>query len=600
MKVASVADKVSLETHLQRGSRQLTALCRAVGLENRERDVLGLFRGMLGPWGERPIESAPEWASDVCDDHTPYEFSFVLGAEPELRLLVEALGPEPSLLSNWAAGAELSARLAQQFDITLERLHAVEDIFAPGPESKFGIWHAVSFFKDRAPEFKVYFDAQAQGLGRAGALLEEALARLGFANAWSRVSSAARRGIELDEFKYLSLDLAKTKESRVKVYVRHRSSTVSEMESVLGESGAMPAGEASAFCRAIAGDGPFLARPLFTCTTFRAGQAEARARRTLYVPISAYANDDSVAQRRIASYLESRGLNPASYAASIAAFAERPLADGIGLHSYVSLRYDSARPRVTIYVSPESFLVRRPTNMESGAMPMAKELKPPPAEEIVRRYEEEIKLADHPFFQRLGREPVNLSRLWLIMANFWEAIVHDFPTRLARAIANIESDPVRSIMVKQLNDELGEGDFSRAHKAMFKRLVTALEPHKMQGSEERLLAPGRQFGKRLGEHLLSSNQWESVGAVMMIEVYGSQTDTRLGAEFRRQNEIEPSALTWLNLHETLEVDHAGDSLKLAQLVPREGHALEAAWRGATGVVAASQQYFDGLYDLCFS
>ena len=88
---------------------------------------------------------------------------------------------------------------------------------------------------------------------------------------------------------------------------------------------------------------------------------------------------------------------------------------------------------------------------------------------------------------------------------------------------------------------------------------------------------------------------------MMIEIYGSQTDTRLGEEFRRQKLLDPHSLEWLNLHEGLEVDHAGDSLKLARLVPSaDSAALEATWRGAAGVVAASQEYFDGLYQLCFA
>jgi DMATS type aromatic prenyltransferase len=600
MKASSLAGQRRVESHLQRGSRQLSALCRAIGLGAKESEILGLFRTMVEPWGERPIQRQAEWRSDVCDDHTPYEFSFVLGAEPELRILVEALGDTPSHASNWLAGQKLSERLASEFEITLERLHAIENIFAPGPGSMLAIWHAACFFKDRAPEFKVYFDAQAQGLGRAGGLLEEALARLGFDSSWSRVASAARRGVELDEFKYLSLDLGKTAQSRIKLYVRHRGGSVAEMEGVLSEANAMPPGEASAFCRAIAGDGPYLARPLFTCTTLTSGASTGRIRRTLYVPISAYVDNDEVARERIAAYLASRGIESKVYGSGIAAFAERPLVEGVGLHSYVSLRYDSAEPRVTLYVSPESYRVRKPTNMESGAVPTSKDAKLLPASEIVRRYEEDIKLEDHQFFRRLGREPVSLPHLWLVMANFWEAIVHDFPARLARAIANIEDDRVRSIMVKQLNDELGEGDFSRAHKAMFQRLLTALEPHRMPGDDDKLLAPGRQFGRRLGEHLLSSDQWEAVGAAMMIEVYGSQTDTRVGVEFRRQKALDPGSLTWLHLHENLELDHAGDSLKLAELVPTEGIALEATWRGASGVVAASQEYFDSLYELCFS
>ncbi|HEX3777027.1 MAG TPA: iron-containing redox enzyme family protein [Polyangiaceae bacterium] len=601
MKASKLAGTVAVESHTERATRQLTALCRATGLEGREGDVIGLFKTMSSPWADRAIGLEPEWSSDVCDDHTPYEFSFVLGEEPELRMLVEALGDEPSHESNWAAGRALSQRLAQQFDITLERLHAIEEIFAPGPGSKLAIWHAASFFKRRGPEFKIYFDAQAQGLGRAGALLEKALARLGFGDAWTRVAAAARRGSDLDEYKYLSLDLAKTADSRVKLYVRHKAATLSDMEAILGEAGAMPAGEASAFCRAIAGTkGPFSARPLFTCTTLTSGNTSGRVRRTLYVPISAYVNNDAEALERVGKCLRDRGLDAAGYAACISAFASgRPLSERLGLHSYVSLRYDSARPRVTVYVSPESYHMREAVQMESGEVPLAKESKLAPATEIVRRYEEEIVLADHPLFQRLAREPVNMGFLWAIMANFWQAIVHDFPSLLAQAIAKIENDEVRSIIVKQLNDELGEGDFSRAHKAMFKRLVAALEPYRMKGDDAAILAPGRRFGQRLRAHVLSSDPWESVGALMMVEIYGSQVDICVGKEFRRQKELNPSSMTWLDLHETLEVDHAGDSLRLAKLVP-DGAALESTWRGATSVVAASQEYLSGLYSVCFS
>lgn len=600
MQVARRIDEERRASHVERGTEKLAALCRALGLGAKEAEITGLFSAMIAPWGDAPVAPSPEWRSDVCDDHTPYEFSFVLGEEPELRLLVEALGDRPTLESHWEAGRRLSALLAARYDVTLERLNAVADLFAPGPGSKLAIWHAVSFFKNRPPEFKVYFDAQAQGVGRAGALLEQALARLGFQDAWSRVATAARRGFELDEFKYLSLDLAKSKNSRVKLYVRHRAATIEDIETVLSETGAMPAGEATAFCRAMAGgNGPFTARPLFTCTTLTAGDNAARPRRTLYVPISAYVADDLHARARIEAYLTPRGLSADSYDAAITAFANRPLDAGVGLHSYVSLRYDSSRPRLTFYLSPEIYQVRQPLKMESGTVQHAKELGTLPAEQIVHRYEKEIVLADHPFFQRLGREPVNLSHLWLVMANFWEAIVHDFPSKLARAIANIDNDEIKSVMVKQLNDELGEGDFSRAHKAMFRRLVASLEPYKMAGDQQKLMAPGRRFGARLAQHMLSADPWEAVGALMMVEVYGSQTDTRMGAEFRRQHELDPNALGWLHLHETLEVDHAGDSLKLAKLVPKSGPELESAWRGAAGVVAASEEYFDGLYALCF-
>jgi pyrroloquinoline quinone (PQQ) biosynthesis protein C len=225
------------------------------------------------------------------------------------------------------------------------------------------------------------------------------------------------------------------------------------------------------------------------------------------------------------------------------------------------------------------------------------------AEEIVRRHEHDIVLANHPFLCRLRREPVNLSHLWLILANFWEAIVHDFPARLARVIANMDDDRLRSIFVKQLNDELGEGDYTRSHKPMFRRLLAALEPWRLDG--DGVLEPGRRFGRALERHLFASDYFEAVGALMMIEVYGKQTDIRLGEEFRRQDELDTSALEWLHLHESLEVDHADDSLSVAQVMPRSAGSdterahLTAVWLGAEGVVEAGHAYFNDLYRVCW-
>jgi hypothetical protein len=414
------------------------------------------------------------------------------------------------------------------------------------------------------------------------------------------MGSALLRGNELDEPKYLSLDLADTPQSRVKLYVRHHQATSAIIDAIAASDGALPAGEAAAFCRAIAGgDGPYLSRPLFTCTTLTSEMGDRPAARTLYVPVGGYARDDAAANQRITEYLMRHSLPAERYKSSLMAFTRRDLKSGVGMHSYASLRLDGGKRRVTVYLSPELHNVQAPRETRSGMYARARIDPPPPAQAIVHRYEREITLADQPFFQRMGREPVNLSHLWLILANFWEAIVHDFPARLSKVIAKLESDEVRSVVVKQLNDELGEGDFSKAHKAMFRRLVDAVAPHRLPGDDATLLAPGREFGRKLGVLLFDPDDYVTLGALMMIEIYGAQTDVRLGTEFRRQRQLGGDSLQWLHLHETLEVDHAGDSLRLAGLVPPGGAALEATWRGASGVVAAAQEYFNALYALCY-
>jgi hypothetical protein len=178
-------------------------------------------------------------------------------------------------------------------------------------------------------------------------------------------------------------------------------------------------------------------------------------------------------------------------------------------------------------------------------------------------------------------------------------VVHHFPQRLSCVIAEVEDDAIRSVLAKQLNDELGEGDFSKAHKGLYRNLLDALAPWRLEGDEELLLAPGREFSRRIGDLLFGGSSWEAIGALMLIEIYGKHTDIRLGQEFRRQNALDPKALTWLHLHEELEVDHAEDSLTLARLVPASDEALAAAWRGARGIDEAAQNYFNMIYKICY-
>lgn len=595
----------SRRTYEEHALQRLAQLCSANGFDDEIDRASTLLRTMAASWLAHPIGYASDtWRSDVADDHTPYEFSVVYGGSaPELRMLIEAQGDPPNLQSNWAAGLALSRQLAQQFDVSLSRHDCIADLFAPTPAAHLAIWHAVGLQRGRAPQFKVYFDAQAQGRWRAAALVEEALCRLGFGRAWPAIQHMGSRGLGADELKYLSLDLTGSEAGRVKIYWRHHDATASEIGRLMNPYG-VDGNDVIDFCRRLGGsDGPFRARPVFSCTTLVDRNSARPTATTVYLPIAAYAASDAVAVARIGGYLEEHGLDAPRYRATIDNYAGRPLTTTSCLQSYVSLQQRRGQRQVTVYFSPEAHTVA-PARVPRAVAPSSPALEP--AERIVDRYEREVVLADHPFLRRLAREPVNLGHLWLIVANFWEAIVHDFPARLAHVLARVDDDRVRCIVAKQLNDELGEGDYARAHKPMFRTLLDALEPHRLPGDLGTLLAPGREFGRRLHQHLFAEVPDEAIGALMMIEIYGKQTDLRLGAEFRRQQIVTGDATKWLRLHEELEVDHAEDSLRLARLLPRPGHggesdrALAAAWRGAEGVVAAGMAYFTALYEVCYA
>ncbi|MBC8067923.1 MAG: iron-containing redox enzyme family protein [Deltaproteobacteria bacterium] len=595
----------SQSTYEQQALQRLAQLCHANGFDEELSNIADCFHELTAQWGSRTVGYASNlWRSDVADDHSPYEFSVVFGGRaPELRMLIEAQGEPPNLQNNWRAALALSQHISATYGVELERHDRIADLFEPGPNAHLALWHAVAFVRGQAPQFKVYFDAQAQGRWRAPGLVEEALCRLGFVRAWPAIQRIGGRGLTLDELKYLSLDLTGSDEGRVKVYWRHHGATAPELGRLMGPHG-MEAPEVSDFCRRLGGfDGPYAARPVFSCTTLLDRKDPKPHATTIYMPIAAYAASDAVAVARIGGYLEEHGLDAQRYRATIEDYAERSLTSTSCMQSYVSLQQRRGRRQVTVYFSPEAHQVQpaRAPIVVSSKLPALE-----PAEQIVARYEHDVLLADHPFLRRLAREPVNLGHLWLIMANFWEAIVHDFPARLAHVIARVDDDRVRSIVAKQLNDELGEGDFTKAHKPMFRRLLDALAPHRIEGDPAVLLAPGREFGRRISEHLFALEAEEAIGALMMIEVYGKQTDQQLGHEFRRQQTVGGDATEWLRLHEILEVDHADDSLRLARLLPAPGKGVDsdrrlaAAWRGAEGVVAASMNYFAGLYEVCFA
>lgn len=544
----------------------LPALCAALGLAARAEEATGLFEVLTEPWGSGPI-----------DGQSHYEFSFAIGArEPEVRFLVGSRG----------AGRPLTGRLADAHGIVAAPLARVEDLFEGST-----VRHVAVLRGSAPPSFEVVFDAQARGRWKAAAVVEEALVRLGFGRAWPSIADRVlRRGPYLDELKYFAVSLGRDGRTAVKLYVQHHDATMKDVRAVL--EGAPVAERAEAFCLAVTGStGPYRAQPLVSMHTFEDAGDREPTTRALYVPAAGYGPNDAVTRGRTSGYLALLGLSSDAYEQALAVYARRPLAARAGLHTYVGLRDDRDGPSVVVDLSPDLEAPARHDGASSAALP--------PPEEICRRFENDIVLADHPFMRRLAREPVQIGHLWLVLANFWHGIVHDFPRRVSHVLANIDDDRIRCVLTKQLNDELGEGNFDRAHKAMFQTLIKAVEPHRLEGSDDVLFAPGKAFGHELGDKLMTDDPFVAVGKIMMIEIYGKQTDLFMGSQFRRQDRIDAKALHWLHLHEDLEVDHADDSLTLARCVPQDPAAIAKVWEGAEAVVTASRLYFDALYRICF-
>ena len=587
---------VPTQTYVECGIEKLTALCESVGLSSKTAQIIEIFRSITTSWGNKTVGD-PTWQSDVSDDAAPFEFSLALDSDSvELRVLVEAQGSEATLQANWQAGLELNQYLAATYHVNLDRFNQIADLYTPtNSTAKFSIWHAVCFYPDQEPAFKLYLNPQSQSPSRSAAIVEESLVRLGFTHAWPTLAeTVAQRGPAQAEFVYFSLDLTAAPQARAKVYLRHHDATPDALESALSAAQNYVAGDAIEFCKAMApGQTSFSAKSAITCFSFISGDDRTPSTGTLYLPISNYATDDRVVCDRIDLYFTQHGLPVSSYQSAIQSFVARSLESGIGMHSYVSFRREQHQRRVSIYLNPEANAVRSPGK---AVLVQQSPIATLSLQEMACRYQD-FPLHHHPFFQRLQRESVNKESLWLLLTNFRGAATH-FSRRLANIIARIDDQRICCTLVKQLNDELGNGNIDAIHIKLFERLMSAIDTWKIASCSAEMLIPGQEFSQKLEELYSDPNPYIGLGAAILLEIYGEQFDPWLGTELRRTN-INSADMIWVTLHEELEVDHADESLIMIRYIAESKQNEESAKQGIERAYLASRQLLDGLYRLCY-
>lgn len=340
------------------------ALCNASGFGAKTESAVSTFRGIISACGDVPAGVARSaWVSEISDDNTPVEFSVAIAdGKAEVRVLFEPAGEAPTVAAHRAAGLEFNRRLEREFGADVRRFRDVQDLFLPeNMQGPFAVWSSAVFRPGAPPSFKAYFNPNAQGAERAHELVEEALHRLGLGKAWQNLRAhVLQRGSKLDELKYFALDLTGDASARVKVYVRHHAATPEDLEFASTPARSHIPGEAREFVSAMRGGHERLdARAAFTCSSF-VDSGDRPAATTVYVPVCAYARDDERVRERVRTYLVNQGGDPTLYDAILQGYANRPLADGVGMQSWVALRRDKGSVRLTVYLATEAMRVYAP------------------------------------------------------------------------------------------------------------------------------------------------------------------------------------------------------------------------------------------------
>jgi len=278
------------------GARKLRALAGALQLsDSLTTQALDVFALMGASWADWAVGDAPLWPNDISDDGTPFEFSASFdGAAPRLRMLVESQAEPITRTSSWAAGLALSERLRREGLADLGLFEQIVDLFVPpsGAQGRFSLWHAAVIEQGQPALFKAYVNPCLFGMGSAPYVIEQALRRLGFEDAWRFLKDRLASNSNL-EVRYFSIDLEHPQNARVKVYLACSQSAGAVDQLIGGARNSRP-NDAQRWLSALtASDGPFDARPILNCFSFRRDHQAPDV--TVHVPIRCYVKHDAEA-----------------------------------------------------------------------------------------------------------------------------------------------------------------------------------------------------------------------------------------------------------------------------------------------------------------
>ncbi|MFF8970753.1 tryptophan dimethylallyltransferase family protein [Streptomyces sp. NPDC014995] len=353
-----------------RTAGQLLRLCEVAGLDTKDSEVYArTLTDMLGAVAERPLDLPPAWPTFLSDDHTPVEFSlaFVPDAAPTLRVLLEPGCGAGGLARNGRTGLRAVRKAARRWGFSTDRLDELEDLFfPPSPKGPLALWCALELQPGGVPRVKVYLNPAASGQKRAARTVAKALRRLGHRQAFEALPPG-------DRHLFFALDLGDWEEPRVKVYLAHHDLSAAEAGALSRMEGGPSPAQTEAFFRIAAGDDADAAggddrrpvrRPVQSCHSFTETSTGLPSGFTLYVPVRDYVRHDGEALHRATALLGHHGLDPAPLVRAVAAVTSRRPEEGGGLIAYLALAHQQGHPpRVTTYISSESYAVRPPVGL---------------------------------------------------------------------------------------------------------------------------------------------------------------------------------------------------------------------------------------------
>lgn len=304
--------------------------------------VIDEIRTILHPWAAQLIGERCDPPSYVSADGFPAEMSVSWHrGRPELRILFESIGPEPTAHSRQEAGRALTRRLAGRPRVSIQRYLDIEDLFlVPDPQpNRPTVWHSLAWRPRHLPTYKVYLNPQAHGVDRAYEVVSDAMHRLGLSSAWqpvlARADELTQRGHEVE---FLALDLDSSAKARLKIYFRHHEMPLTELNTVASLARDHDAARAAHASRVIYGrETTVVTNQPMTCLAFRPG-TPGPEEANIYLRLPDNVRNDAEARDRITTLMQWEGIDPQPYTNALAHVSPAPPESTAGLQELLSYR----------------------------------------------------------------------------------------------------------------------------------------------------------------------------------------------------------------------------------------------------------------------
>lgn len=193
----------------------------------------------------------------------------------------------------------------------------------------------------------------------------------------------------------------------------------------------------------------------------------------------------------------------------------------------------------------------------------------------------------HPLFQ--DKKNYDLTHLWSVVA-IGKPYKHMDPIWISQVCGRIEDEELRCLLIADIDDDLGHGDYAKRQELVLEKVADALKPWAKENQIAMLEKESIEFAKRLNVIKTDKDVRIALGAIMVGYLYGEVIIDFIKETINNnKEELAKTQLHWFHGHEDMDHDHRDETLKIAYHIAEHTDDLNKIAKGAK---QAEKVYWD--------